>query len=409
MIGQQRRRQLTGRATVVERRARRGHVRGEVAAVPERAAPPHPACVLAASSRANARTSSSSSKRPSPLWRRTRLASSSSSSCAPTGPPTTASSAGGVNPPRNTRGAAQHLPRVRRRAGHSSSGSSPAASAGGRGGRAARARRSTTASASCSAIWAGLSEPEREAASSIASGSPSSARQISATVRAIVSVDLELAVCGQRALHEQLHRGAVGDRRSLSPSGSASGSTSNMCSPRIRNAVRLEISTRILGASGEQLGDQQPRPEQVLEVVDDHQQLPLAQVRRQAVGARAVRSRRAVQARRRSPPRPAPDRSAAPAARTPRRRRSPAPAPGELHQQARLPDPARPGQRDHPHIRVGQQPSSAASSARVRRASSTGCGKLDERSGAAPRARAGSVAGGCESSDPAPGSAAATA
>ncbi len=83
----------------------------------------------------------------------------------------------------------------------------------------------------------------------MASGRPSSARQICATVRVTPASISSLRLAASADCTNSCTAGLSSASKSLSLAGSGSGSTSNTCSPRIRSAVRLETSTRILGAT----------------------------------------------------------------------------------------------------------------------------------------------------------------
>ena len=87
------------------------------------------------------------------------------------------------------------------------------------GGRVARAR-AERAERVVQAVGdlAGESSPQRAAASSIASGRPSTRRQISATVAAFPSAELEPGIVGSRALAEQRDGVHAGSARRVAPS-----------------------------------------------------------------------------------------------------------------------------------------------------------------------------------------------
>ena len=139
---------------------------------------------------------------------------------------------------------------VRRAAGRSSSRSAPAASAGA----AARSgcRRSAGGSGRPAAPRSapGDSTRTRAAASSIASGMPSSRRQISATAAALPSVEREAGRTAARPVDEQAHRlvaahsaGAAAPGRP----GSASDGTRQAVSPAMPSGSRLVARTRSRG------------------------------------------------------------------------------------------------------------------------------------------------------------------
>ena len=100
---------------------------------------------------------------------------------------------------------------------------------------------------------AGASTLTRAAASSIASGSPSRRRQISATVARWSSSRLKPALDLGRPLDEQSHRGDVGDRPAIAdrPLGAVHGQRRHRysCSPRSRSRARLVASTVRSGAA----------------------------------------------------------------------------------------------------------------------------------------------------------------
>ena len=111
-----------------------------------------------------------------------------------------------------------------------------------------------------------------------------------ATVSRHRRVDLEPAVRGQRALEEQLHGGALRSvTPAVSPAGSGSGSTSKTCSPRMsqrRPARRQHPHPRRVSDRRSAISAR--RRHQVLEVVDDQQQLAVAEVAHQPVRARTL-------------------------------------------------------------------------------------------------------------------------
>ena len=142
----------------------------------------------------------------------------------------------------------------------------------------AGASRAPEASAvsSRSRISAGDSSPQRAAASSSASGKPSTRRQISATASALPS---PRAKSGWRARARSLNSATAATSASASSScdvrgsGSASGETGNRSSACSDSGSRLVASTVTRGTGPKQLADERRRVEQVLEVVSDQQQV----------------------------------------------------------------------------------------------------------------------------------------
>jgi hypothetical protein len=99
-----------------------------------------------------------------------------------------------------------------------------------------------------SAISTGDSNPQRAAASSIASGSPSTRRQISATAAALAS---PMRKSGSWTRARSQNSATAGTRTSASASssssGNASGATGYRCSPASASASRLVASTLSAG------------------------------------------------------------------------------------------------------------------------------------------------------------------
>src|SRR5437763_6376740 len=116
----------------------------------------------------------------------------------------------------------------------------------------------------------------RAAASSSASGSPSSRRQISTTVRALSSLNWNCGLtacarCTNSATEATCASASCGGKCSLS--GSASGGTANSYSPSTRSTARLVTSSLSCGQAGE-LGR---RREHLLEVVQQQHELLIVQ------------------------------------------------------------------------------------------------------------------------------------
>ena len=119
-----------------------------------------------------------------------------------------------------------------------------------------------------SAICAGASTPTRAAASSIASGMPSSRRQISATAAAFSSSD-ELA----NARRDARRPARANSSARGSPVGSDSDGTRQSTSPAMCSGSRLVASTRRFGqARSSALGEPRAGADQVLAVVEHEQQ-----------------------------------------------------------------------------------------------------------------------------------------
>ena len=83
----------------------------------------------------------------------------------------------------------------------------------------------------------------------MASGSPSSARQIRATLLVRVASITKPRFDAAAHCRNSCTAALSVTSWALSLLGSPSGSTSNTCSPRIRSGVRLDTSTRSLGAA----------------------------------------------------------------------------------------------------------------------------------------------------------------
>ena len=116
-------------------------------------------------------------------------------------------------------------------------------------------------SSSRAAISSTVSERSRAAASSIASGSPSSARQIRSHRGDVRVVDREAGPHGGRPVGEQPH-GRIGERRRVAASGggSASGATGHRVSPVMPSGSRLVARIRSAGAGGQQPVGRAGRP-----------------------------------------------------------------------------------------------------------------------------------------------------
>ena len=135
----------------------------------------------------------------------------------------------------------------------------------------------------------------RAAASSIASGSPSSRRQIAATAAAF-AVGQGEARAARRAPARR--RGATAslpaesiERRDAVGAGRGSGSTGSSCSPRTRSGARLVASTCSAGQAASSVRDELGTCGQdVLAVVEQQQRLPRAQVRGQVLERPGVRA-----------------------------------------------------------------------------------------------------------------------
>ena len=118
-------------------------------------------------------------------------------------------------------------------------------------------RNDSRFSASRARICSGVISLTRAAASSIASGMPSSRRQISATAVEVPVVELEARLRVLRALDEELHRRRV---RAPAPApGTPSGGTGYSRSPRTRSGARLVARTLSARRAREQLPDQRRR------------------------------------------------------------------------------------------------------------------------------------------------------
>ena len=158
--------------------------------------------------------------------------------------------------PRRRRGGRRAVS-PRRRAGRTTTRSSPAASAGAGSASRPPLRRSSRCE-SRSRICAGERALVRAAASSTASGSESRRAHSSA-----ISSD------GSSCARSQ---------KSATASGSASGGTANSTSPCTRRSSRLVHEQGEVGAAGEERRELRRRRDHLLEVVEEQEQLALADV-----------------------------------------------------------------------------------------------------------------------------------
>ncbi len=122
----------------------------------------------------------------------------------------------------------------------------------------------------------------RAVASSIASGRPSSRRQISATAAALSSVSANSGRTARaRSTKSWIASNRLIDLRGLAwpaaAAGSDSGGTGNSCSPRMWSASRLVTSTLQVRTGLEQLRDRAGGRRHLLEVVEDQQDELVAQ------------------------------------------------------------------------------------------------------------------------------------
>ena len=181
-------------------------------------------------------------------WASTSPAGGAPAAC---GPPDTASAAASVNPPANT---ARRRHSVRSGGVSKSQLQSVSARSVRCRGRTARGPPDSSVNRSSSrpAISCGVSARTRAAASSMASGMPSSRRQISLTAAAFPAVSAKPGrACAARSANSRTASApaASATARPASSAGSPSEGTSQQTSPSAPSGSRLVASTRSSGAA----------------------------------------------------------------------------------------------------------------------------------------------------------------